>query len=134
MPSLGRVVVVSFVLGCLILGAGCGKIRKKKPMAYLPSQETVEQFGDGRFELATTTQGTILRDLKTHRTLIARVVGWVEDNGRLYFKNKDDAYLVLDPDADTWDVYASLDDVPEDDRDAASRVTRQATFVPHGGL
>jgi hypothetical protein len=134
MKPPGRVAILAVVFLCLISLNGCRKFRAKKAIVYVPTQETVEQFGDGRFELATTTQGTVLRDIKAHRTLLSHVVGWLEENGRVYAKNKDGVYVVLDPDADTWESYSTLNDMPEDDHAAASRIVHRSTFAPHGGL
>jgi hypothetical protein len=130
----GRAILLAVALLCLVSGASCGNVRKKKAIVYLPTQETVEQFGDGRYELAATGRGTILRDIKSSRTLLAQVVGWLEDNGRIYLKGQDGTFLVLDPDADSWESYRTMDDVPEEDREAASRIPRRATFAPTGGL
>ena len=102
----------------LSLLPACGKMRKKK--VYLPSNETVEQFGDGRYEIRRTESRQSLYDNKSDRTLFqdVRNRAFLEEEDWVYLLNLKNEYGLLNTDTGTFEVFRSLNLVPEEHRDA----------------
>ena len=99
----------------LCLAAGCGKAKKKK--LFLPSNETVEQFGDGRFEVRRTESRKALYDNRSARPLFQDVRAYLEEEEYVYTVNIKNEYCLLNTETGEWTVFHGLNEVPEDHRD-----------------
>jgi hypothetical protein len=96
----------------LPLAGGCGKAKKKK--LFLPSNETVEQFGDGRFEIRRTGSRQMLYDSKSARPLFPDVRAYLEEDDWVYTVNIKNEYCLLNTESGDYTVFRGLNDVPDE--------------------
>ncbi len=110
---MGKYLLIAMMI--LSLAAGCGKVRKKK--LFLPSNETVEQFGDGRFEVRRTESRQTLYDNKSARPLLRDIRAYLEEDDWVYTVNIKNEYCLLNTETAEWSVFRNLNDVPEEHKD-----------------
>lgn len=74
-----------FVLGCMLLFLveGCSKVK------YPSGKDTVDSFGDGRFQIARLPGRKILVDEETKRTICVSVLKWKQRGDLVYLLTSD---------------------------------------------
>jgi hypothetical protein len=107
---MGKYLLIALVI--LPLVTGCVKAKKKK--LFLPSNETIEQFGDGRFEIRQTESRQTLYDSKLSRPLFQDVRAYREEDDWIYLVNIKNRYCLLNTESGEWSVFPCLNDVPEE--------------------
>ena len=110
---MGRYLLIALVI--LPLLTGCVKAKKKK--LYLPSNETIEQFGDGRYEIRQTGSRQALYDIKQARPLFQDVRAYREEEYWVYLANIKNHYCLLNTETGDWSVFPGLNEVPEEHKD-----------------
>jgi hypothetical protein len=110
---MGKHLLIALVVLCLV--AGCGRAKKKK--LFLPSNETVEQFGDGRFEVRRTESRQGLYDNRSARPLFQDVRAYLEEEEYVYAVNIKNEYCLLNTETGEWAVFHGLNEVPEEHKD-----------------
>ena len=96
----------------LTLLPGCVKAKKKK--LFLPSNETIEQLGDGRFEIRQTESRQTLYDNKLGRPLFQDVRAYREEDYWVYAVNIKNQYGLLNTESGDWTLFRSLNEVPDE--------------------
>jgi hypothetical protein len=107
---MGKYLLIALLI--LPLVTGCAKAKKKK--LFLPSNETVEQFGDGRFEIRRTESRQTLYDSKLARPLFQDVRAYLEEDDWIYTVNIKNKYCLLNTESGDCSIFCSLNDVPEE--------------------
>lgn len=110
---MARTLLVTLVLICLV--TGCGRAKKKR--LFLPSNETVQQFGDGRFEIRRTESRQVLYDNRTAKPVFPDVRAYLEEEEYVYTVNIKNEYCLLNTDTGEWAVFPALNEVPEDHKE-----------------
>jgi hypothetical protein len=111
---MGKYLLIALMI--LPLATGCAKGKKKK--LFLPSNETVEQFGDGRFEIRQTESRQTLYDSKLARPLFQDVRAFREEDDWVYTVNIKNQYCLLNTESGDCSVFRGLNDVPEEHKAA----------------
>ena len=106
------------MLSCCVLLSACSRV--KNP----PGRDTIDTFGDGRYEiLRSGTQGRIMYDSQTQTTISRDVIAWKRKGTLVYAISSDpERFILVDYTSGIVRKHERLEDVPLPEREVLERI------------
>ncbi len=106
------IIVVSCLLGC-------------EAKVYTIGKNTIEAFGDGRFQIAKAARTVFLADRKEDKRIVEGVVDWLREGDWVYVLDRDSQYTILNYRTGEHDTFTTLREVPKPHRGVARRLEKK---------